>query len=91
MELLTQTASIAALLGLLAFGAALGVALATRRRHVRWQHLLRAGGELMRSPGTYLRPGHLRSFRKLVELGIALWLGALLLLAAFVLRRMVPR
>lgn len=91
MEFLTQTASALALLGLLAFGAALGVALATRRRHVRWQRLLRAGSELMRSPGTYLHPEHLRTFRHLVELGTALWLGALLVLLAFALRRMVPR
>lgn len=91
MELLTQTAGIAALLGFLAFAAALGVALATRRRHVRWQRLLRAGSELMRSPGTYLHPEHLRTFRHLVELGTGLWLGAVLLFLAFALRKLVPR
>jgi hypothetical protein len=91
MELLTQTASAAALLGLLAFGAALGLALATRRRHMHWRKLLRAGPELMRSPGSHLRPDHLRTFRRLVELGVALWLGGALLLAVSALRRLVPR
>lgn len=91
MELLTQTATVAAFAGLVAFAAAFVLALGTRRRHVPWRALLRAGSDLMASPSSYLRPGHLKTFRRLVELGTGLWLAALLLALAFALRRLVPR
>jgi len=88
---LQATAWCALLAGLIALLLAGGVAWTGRRRHLGLRRLLLGGRDLLELPGHYLHARHVRPFRRLVGVGLALLAGGGFLFLAELLRRLARR